>query len=279
MREIAVQELSTLVRDLFLEAAFTLGPGVLEALEKAYREEKSPLGKEVLARLLENAKVAQEERIPLCQDTGLGVVFIEVGQEVRFVGGSLTEAIKEGVRRAYREGPLRKSVCHPLTRENTGDNTPPVVHTEIVPGDRVKVRVLPKGGGSENMSKALVLPPSAGKKGLVHQVVQWVAEAGPDPCPPVILGIGIGSTLEGAAILAKKALLRPLGVSSPDPDLASLEEEILEEVNALGIGPQGYGGSITCLAVHVEMAPCHIASLPFALNIQCHAHRWKEALL
>lgn len=279
MREVPLAWIEAAVRDLFLEAAFDLGPGVLEALERAYEDEVSPLGKEVLAQLIENARVARQERIPLCQDTGLAVVFVEVGQQVKISGGDLLEGINEGVRRAYQEGYLRKSVCHPLTRENTGDNTPAVVHTEIRPGDRVKIRILPKGGGSENMSKAIVLPPSAGRGGLVRQVIEWVREAGPNPCPPVILGVGIGGTLEGAALMAKKALLRPLGAPSADPALAALEAEILQGVNALGIGPQGYGGRITCLGVHVEMAPCHIASLPLALNIQCHAHRWKEVVL
>lgn len=279
MREVPIAQITAAVRDLLLEAAFDLGPGVLEALQRAYEQEVSPLGKEVLAQLIENARVAREERIPLCQDTGLAVVFIEVGQEVRISGGDLMEGLNEGVRQAYQGGYLRRSVCHPLTRENTGDNTPAVVHTEISPGDRVRIRVLPKGGGSENMSKALVLPPWVGREGLVRQVIEWVREAGPNPCPPVVLGVGIGGTLEGAALMAKKALLRPLGTPSPDPDLAALEAEILKGVNALGIGPQGYGGRITCLGVHVEMAPCHIASLPLALNIQCHAHRWKEAVL
>ncbi len=279
MREIHVREIEETVRRLFLEANFTLGPGVLEALKAALREEVSPLGREVLGEMIENARIASEERIPLCQDTGLAVVFLEIGQEVRLVGGDLHQAINRGVRRAYAEGYLRKSVCHPFSRKNTGDNTPAVIHLDLVPGDKVRVVALAKGGGSENTSRVTVLPPSAGKEGIMGYVIDCVREAGPNPCPPILVGIGVGSSLEGAALMAKKALLRPVGGRHPDPEVSSMEGELLERINSLGIGPQGYGGRVTALGVHMEVAPCHIASLPVAVNIQCHCHRWKEESL
>jgi len=279
MREVHVKEVKELVRRLFVEANLYLGEDVLEALRRALQQEESPVGREVLEELLENAEVARRERLPICQDTGLAVVFVELGQEVRMVGGDLYEAINQGVRRAYKEGYLRKSVCHPFSRKNTGDNTPAVVHLEVVPGDEVRIIAAPKGGGSENMSRVVMLTPAAGKEGVVRYVVERVRESGANPCPPIVVGVGIGGTLEQAALIAKKSLLRPLGEHHPDPEVAALEEEILRRVNALGIGPQGYGGKITALAVHVEMVPCHIASLPVAVNIQCHAHRHKEGVI
>ncbi len=279
MREVHVKEVEELVRRLFVEANLYLGEDVLEALRRALQQEESPVGREVLEELLENAEVARRERLPICQDTGLAVVFVELGQEVRMVGGDLYEAINQGVRRAYKEGYLRKSVCHPFSRKNTGDNTPAVVHLEVVPGDEVRIIAAPKGGGSENMSRVVMLTPAAGKEGVVRYVVERVRESGANPCPPIVVGVGIGGTLEQAALIAKKSLLRPLGEHHPDPEVAALEEEILRRVNALGIGPQGYGGRITALAVHVEMVPCHIASLPVAVNIQCHAHRHKEGVI
>ena len=279
MREVHVKEVEELVRRLFVEANLYLGEDVLEALRRALQQEESPVGREVLEELLENAEVARRERLPICQDTGLAVVFVELGQEVRMVGGDLYEAINQGVRRAYKEGYLRKSVCHPFSRKNTGDNTPAVVHLEVVPGDEVRIIAAPKGGGSENMSRVVMLTPAAGKEGVVRYVVERVRESGANPCPPIVVGVGIGGTLEQAALIAKKSLLRPLGEHHPDPEVAALEEEILRRVNALGIGPQGYGGRVTALAVHVEMVPCHIASLPVAVNIQCHAHRHKEGVI
>ncbi len=204
---------------------------------------------------------------------------MELGQDVHLVGGDLNGAIFEGVRQGYQEGYLRKSICHPFTRANTGDNTPAVIHVEVVPGDKVKLIVAPKGGGSENMSRVTMLTPAAGKKGIIEYVVQRVKESGSNPCPPTIVGVGIGGTFEEAALLAKKALLRPIGSENPDAELASLEGEILDRINGLGIGPQGLGGRTTSLAVHVNMMPCHIASLPLAVNIQCHAHRHKEAVI
>ena len=279
MREIGFEKIVETVSRLFIEANTELGEDVLDAIRKAKDMEESPTGKEVLAELLENARIAKEEQVPMCQDTGLAVVFVEMGQDVHIVGGHLYEAIQEGVRRGYRDGYLRKSACHPFTRANTGDNTPAIIHMELVPGDRLKIIAMPKGGGSENMSAVAMLTPSVGKPGIMDYVVKRVKEAGSNPCPPVIVGVGIGGTLEKAAILAKKALLRRLGSSNPDPELDQMERELLERINDLGIGPQGYGGRITALGVFIEMIPCHIASLPVAVNIQCHAARHKEAVL
>ncbi len=279
MRQIEVQAITEAVKQAAEAANYELGEDLLAALAKGEREEESAAGREVFRQLLENARIASQERVPLCQDCGLTVVFAEVGQDVHITGGDFQEAIQEGVRRGYREGYLRKSLCHPLTRENTGDNTPAVIHTEIVPGDRLKLTVVPKGGGSENMSRVFMLKPAQGWAGIKEAVVTTVKEAGPNPCPPIIVGVGIGGTFERAALLAKKALLRELGAPNPDPQLAALEKELLEAVNGLGIGPQGLGGRITALAVHLLMQPCHIASLPVAVNIQCHASRHKEVVL
>ncbi|RLA78978.1 MAG: fumarate hydratase [Deltaproteobacteria bacterium] len=279
MREVHVGEITKTVRDLFIDANINLGEDVLEALEQALEMEESPIGKEILKELIENARVAREEEMPICQDTGLAVVFLELGQEVHLVGGDLIEAINEGVRQGYQEGYLRKSACHPFTRKNTGDNTPAIIHTEIVPGDRIKIIAVPKGGGAENMSRVVMLTPAAGLEGVKEFVVQRVKESGANPCPPIVVGVGIGGTLEEAALIAKKALLRPLGSKNPDPEAAAIEEDLLERINRLGIGPQGYGGRVTALAVHVNMVPCHIASLPVAVNIQCHAHRHKERVI
>jgi len=229
--------------------------------------------------LLENARIAKEERIPMCQDCGLAVVFAEIGQDVHLVGGDFYQAVNAGIRQGYGEGHLRKSLCHPLTRANTGDNTPAVIHTEIVPGDRLKLTVVPKGGGSENMSRLFMLKPADGLAGIRAKVVLTVEEAGLNPCPPIIVGVGIGGNFERAALLAKKSLLRELGQANPDPEVAAIERQLLAEVNDLGIGPQGLGGRITAMAVHVLMQPCHIASLPVAVNIQCHASRHQEVLL
>ncbi len=279
MREIHVKLITEKVRALCMEANTDLGEDVLEALNRAIAQEESPLGIEILKELKENARIAREEKVPLCQDTGFAVVFLELGQDVYLVGGDLKEAIFEGVRQGYRDGYLRKSICHPFSRKNTGDNTPAIIHTEIVPGDTVKITVAPKGGGSENMSRVVMLSPSDGVEGVKRYVVERVKESGSNPCPPTIVGVGIGGTLEEAALLAKKSLLRPLGSKNSDPELDNLEREILREINQLGIGPQGLGGRVTSLAVHISMMPCHIASLPLAVNIQCHAHRHKEAVI
>ncbi len=279
MRQVEVRLITEKVRELCIKANTDLGEDVLQAFDRAIEKEESPLAIEILKELKENARIAKEEKVPICQDTGVAVIFLEVGQEVHFVGGDLKEAIFEGVRQGYREGYLRKSMCHPFSRANTGDNTPPILHLEIVPGDKVKLIVAPKGGGSENMSRVVMLTPSDGIEGIKRYVVERVKESGSNPCPPTIIGVGIGGNFEQAALLAKKSLLRPLGSRNPDPELDRLESELLEEINRLGIGPQGLGGRTTSLAVHLLMMPCHIASFPLAVNIQCHAHRHKEIIL
>ncbi len=279
MRQIEAKAITQAVKEAAIAANYELGEDLLAALAEGEAAEESPAGREIFRQLLENARIAFQERIPLCQDCGLTVIFAEVGQEVQVMGGDFQEAIQEGVRQGYQEGYLRKSLCHPLTRQNTGDNTPAVIHTEIVPGDKLKLTVVPKGGGSENMSRVFMLKPAEGWAGIKEKVVLTVKEAGPNPCPPIIVGVGIGGTFERAALLAKKALLRELGTPNPEPQLAALEDELLEAVNNLGIGPQGLGGRITALGVHLLMQPSHIASLPVAVNIQCHASRHKEVVL
>ncbi|MBM4294013.1 MAG: fumarate hydratase [Deltaproteobacteria bacterium] len=276
MREIEVSQITRAVKDAAIAANYEAGEDLLAALRRGMEEEESPAGKEIFRQLLENAQIAATERIPMCQDCGLAVVFVELGQEVHLAGGSLEEAIQEGVRQGYVEGFLRKSLCHPLTRANTGDNTPAIIHTEIVPGDRLNIMVVPKGGGSENMSRLYMLKPAEGWAGIKERVVETVRDAGPNPCPPIIVGVGIGGNFERAAYLAKKSLVREIGHPNPDPELAKLERELLVAVNDLGIGPQGLGGRVTALAVHLLMEPCHIASLPVAVNIQCHSTRHKE---
>jgi len=279
MREIDVRLITEQVRDLCIQANIDLGEDVLQAFDRAIEKEESPVAVDILKELKENARIAKEEKVPICQDTGFAVVFIELGQDVHLVGGSLSEAIHEGVRRGYREGYLRKSICHPFTRTNSGDNTPAVIHTELVPGDRIKITLAPKGAGSENMSRVVMLTPSDGVEGIKRFVIQRVKESGSNPCPPTIVGVGIGGTMEQAALLAKKSLLRPLGSKNPSSELDQLESEMLSEINQLGIGPQGLGGRTTSLAVHVLMMPCHIASLPLAVNIQCHVQRHKETVI
>ena len=279
VREIEVAAVTQAVKTLSIEANEVLGEDVLDCFQEALRNEESPVGREVLGQLIENARIAREERVPICQDTGLAVIFLEIGQDVHLVGGDLKEAVHQGVREGYGEGYLRKSSCHPFTRANTGDNTPAVIYSDIVPGDRLKIWVVPKGGGSENMSRLFMLPPSAGLAGVKEKIVETVKEAGPNPCPPTIIGVGIGGTFEQSALQAKKSLLRPLGSPNPDPELDHLEKEILGLINKLGIGPQGLGGRTTSLAVHIRLLPCHIASLPVAVNVQCHASRHKETVL
>jgi len=279
MREINVKLITEKIRELCMEANTDLGEDVIQAFDRAMEKEDSPLGVEILKELKENARIGKEEKVAICQDTGFAVVFVELGQDVHLVGGNLNEAIHEGVRQGYQDGYLRKSLCHPFTRKNTGDNTPAIIHTEVVPGEKVKITVAPKGGGSENMSRVVMLTPSDGIEGIKRFVVQRVKESGSNPCPPTIVGVGIGGTFEQAALLAKKSLLRTLGSSNPDPDLDKLESETLTEINQLGIGPQGLGGRTTSLAVHILMMPCHIASFPLAVNIQCHAQRHKEVTI
>ena len=267
------------VTRLFIEANRVIPAEVRAAIERARVGEESPIGRETLDLLLCNFDAAAETGLPICQDTGLAVIMAEVGQDAR-INGNLRRAIDEGVRRACREGYLRTSVvAHPLRRVNTGDNTPAIVHISLVPGDRLRLICMPKGGGSENASALRMLTPSDGRAGVVNFVVERVSEQGVNACPPLIVGVGIGANFEGCALLAKRALLRPLGQSNPDPDDASLEQEILCRINALGIGPGAFGGTVTALAVHVETAPCHIASLPCAVNIQCNAHRMAEVVL
>jgi fumarate hydratase subunit alpha len=279
MKTIGFDDIVKKVKDACMSANFELGEDVITAFRKTKETEESPVGKEILEQLIENAIIAKEEKIAMCQDTGFAVFFVEIGDEVKVSGGNLVEAINEGVRQGYKEGYLRKSICHPFTRKNTGDNTPAIVHLDMVPGDQLKIIVAPKGGGSENMSRVTMLKPSDGIEGIKRFVVERVRESGANPCPPLVIGVGIGGTFEKAALIAKKALLRPVGSKNPDPELVSLEEELLVEINDLGVGPQGLGGRTTALAVHVNMHPCHIASLPVAVNINCHASRHKEIVL
>jgi fumarate hydratase subunit alpha len=279
MRELDVKEITAAVKKAAMDANYELGEDMLHAFEHGRVHEESPAGREVFRLLLENARIARQQMIPICQDCGLAVIFVELGQDVRLVGGDLNEAIQAGVRAGYEEGFLRKSMCHPLTRKNTGDNTPAVIYTTIVPGDKIRLMVVPKGGGSENMSRVHMLRPAAGLAGIKEKIVETMRDAGANVCQPAIVGIGIGGTFEQAALLAKKALLREVGTKNPDPELAALEAEFLTLVNNTGIGPAGLGGRFTALAVHLNMMPCHIASLPLAINVQCHASRHKEAIL
>jgi fumarate hydratase subunit alpha len=281
VREIHTDQVAETVARLCIESNYYLGEDVLATLRQFREAEISPVGREVLDQILENAEIARDRQMPLCQDCGLTVVFLELGQQVHVVGGDLNEAIAEGVRQGYKDGYLRKSmVDRPFSaRVNTKDNTPPVIHTTVVPGDQFKITVAPKGGGSENMSQLAMLKPADGREGVVKFVVESVRRAGANPCPPIIVGVGIGGSAEKTMWLAKHALLREVGRPSPDPEVAELEADILDRVNRIGIGPQGFGGLTTALAVHVETFPCHIASMPVAVNIQCHSARHKEALL
>lgn len=281
MRKICKDEIINAVKEIFLEAGKCLPNDVTEAFVLAREQEISPLGKAILDQLIENKEIAETEGLALCQDTGFAVVFVEWGEKVLFDGENLYEAINEGVRLAYQEGFYRKSiVSDPLfDRKNTGDNTPCLLHIDIVPGDKVKIIAAPKGGGSENMSAIKMLRPADGVEGVKKFVIETVEKAGGNPCPPIIVGIGIGGTFEKSAFLAKKALLREIGSKNIDNRYAKLEEDLLEAINKLGIGPMGFGGRITALAVHIEFYPCHIASLPVAVNIQCHSARHKEIIL
>ena len=281
MRELKAEEITRTVARIFQEANFYLPEDVAAALKQARENEESAVGQDVLDRILENKDISAREQIPLCQDTGTAVVFLELGQEVHITGGGLYDAVNEGVRQGYDVGYLRKSVVDKpySARTNTKDNTPSIIHTDIVPGDRLKIDVLPKGGGAENMARLGMMPPAKGKQGIIDFVVKAVDEAGSNPCPPVIVGVGIGGTAETTIMLAKKALLRKMGEHNTDEEYAALEKEILEKVNNLGIGPMGYGGRTTALAVNIEVLPCHIASMPVAVNLQCHSARHKEAIL
>jgi fumarate hydratase subunit alpha len=281
MKTVSSQLITETVRSLFLDAVMVLPRDVCDAFESALKQEESALGKAVLGKLIENKEVAQKEGLALCQDTGSAVVFIEWGCQVLLHGGDLFRAVNEGVRQAYRDGYYRKSIVNdPLfDRKNTGDNTPCILHVEMAEGDKVRITVAPKGGGSENMSALRMLKPAEGLEGAKKFVLDTVESAGGNPCPPVIVGVGIGGTMEKAALLSKKALLREVHEKNGDSRYAALEEDLLKEINDLGIGPMGFGGRVTALAVHIEFFPCHIASLPVAVNIQCHSARHKEAVL
>lgn len=279
MREIGAQRITEVVRRLCIEANCHLPQDVKECIEQSYAREQWLQAREILERIMENYEIADREGCPICQDTGMACVFVTLGQEVH-IQGDLAEAIHEGVRQGYRDGFLRKSVVRdPLDRVNTGDNTPAMIYYDIVPGDELKITVAPKGFGSENMSRIKMLKPSDGLQGVKDFVVDTVREAGPNPCPPIVVGVGVGGTFDKAALLAKKALLRQAGAPNPDPFYADLERELLEQINALGIGPQGFGGRTTALAVHIEPCPTHIAGLPVAVNINCHVTRHREEVL
>ncbi len=280
MRTVLVNEVTKRIREMCIEANHFLAPDMDRAMKDAVQSERSDLGKRILCQLQENLKIAREDMIPVCQDTGMAVIFAEIGQEVHFEGGNLEDAIQEGVRQGYTDGYLRKSVVKdPLIRENTKDNTPAVIYYEIVPGDEVKLTVAPKGFGSENMSRVFMLKPADGIEGVKDAVLTAVKDAGPNACPPMVVGVGIGGTFEKCALLAKKALTRPVNIRSRIPYVKELEEELYEKLNRLGIGPGGLGGSTTVLAVNINTYPTHIAGLPVAVNICCHVNRHAERVI
>ncbi len=279
MREIHVDEIRDNVAQICVDAAYNLSDDVLTAFDRAQQMETSRGAQEIIGLLKENARVAREEHIPICQDTGIAIFFVEIGQDLRIRNGFIIDAINDGVRKGYKEGYLRKSVVDPITRRNTGDNTPAIIYAELVPGDKLKISFMPKGAGSENMSAIRMLRPTEGVEGIKSFVLDCVQRAGANPCPPVVIGVGIGGDFVKAALLAKKALLRPVGSPNAKLELASLEEALLRTVNKTGIGPEGLGGKVTAMAVHVESFPCHIASLPVAVNINCHAARHKTIIL
>ncbi len=281
IRTVDAAEITAAIEQMCVSANCRLPEVNLRRLEEAAALEKSPLGRSILARLLQNHRLAGEQMVPACQDTGLAVVFAEIGQDVHISGGAFESAVDEGVRRGYTKGYLRKSsVSDPLfDRRNTGDNTPAILHVRVVPGDKVRLTLAPKGGGAENMSAVRMLTPSEGVEGVISFAVEAVSKAGPSACPPVVVGIGIGGTFDMVTVLAKAALLRPMGDRNPDPRYAELEQSILARVNGLGIGPQGFGGSTTALAVHIEARPCHIASLPVAVNLNCHVSPHETRLI
>ncbi len=278
MRVINSDDIYSKMKQVILEAGCNLPKDVEEAIEKAYKNETLDSAKEVLSQLLENSKLARESKLPLCQDTGVGIFFVEIGDEVKIQGEHISDVLTRAMVDAYREGYFRKSLCNPFSRKNTGDNTPAMIHYDLVKGDSLKVLFMAKGGGSENMSRCTMLAPAAGWEGIKEFVVKRVAESGPNPCPPIIVGVGIGGTFDYAPILAKKALFRPLGDRHPDEDIAKKEEELLDAINNLGIGPMGLGGKTTALGVKINVKECHIASLPVAVNIQCHSARYKEVI-
>jgi len=278
LRELDVARITEAVRDLAIETNIHLPEDVKKSLRQALEKEESPLGKEILQVILDNHDIAEKERMPICQDTGAAIVFLEVGQEVHLTGGALEDAVNEGVRQGYGEGYLRKSMVGDpvMKRKNTGDNTPAIIYTRIVPGDRVRITFAPKGGGAENMSEVRMMTAADGIEGVKDFVVDRVSRSGGNPCPPIVVGVGIGGSFERCAMLAKEALMRPIGEPNPDPEFDEVEKELLRRVNNLGIGPQGLGGRTTALAVHIRTVPCHIASMPVAVNVQCHASRHGE---
>lgn len=280
MRELDVKEITLAVKEMVIDANYHLSPDMVELLKNSTKSEKSELGRNILSQLEQNLEIADKDKIPICQDTGMAVVFVKVGQELHFVGGDITDAINEGVRQGYIEGYLRKSVVDdPITRKNTGDNTPAVIHYEIVPGDKLEIICAPKGFGSENMSKVYMLKPSDGEEGIKNAIIKTVLEAGPNACPPMVVGVGIGGTFEKCAIMAKKALTREAGSHSKIPYIRDMEEEVLKRINASGIGPAGLGGSTTALAVNINTYATHIAGLPVAVNICCHVNRHIKRIL
>lgn len=279
MREIDSKVITKEVKKLCIEGNIYLGDDVIKSFKENLEKEKSDLGKDILNILIENAQIAKEIHIPLCQDTGMAVFFVEIGQEVMIKGDTLTDAINKGVSEGYTEGYLRKSVVSPITRINTKDNTPAIIHYEIVKGDKIKIQYAPKGFGSENMSQLKMLKPSDGIEGVKEFIVKTVSEAGPNPCPPIVVGVGIGGTVDKCAQIAKKALFRDIGTHSEDEMIADLEKEMIKKINDLGIGPQGLGGNTTALAVNIETFPTHIAGLPVVVNINCHSARHKQVII
>ena len=280
MRSVDVSIVTKNIKEMCIQANHFLSEDMDIAMKNAVETEKAPLGKQILTQLQENLKIAGEDMIPICQDTGMAVIFCDVGQDVHIVGGDFENAVNEGVSRGYTNGLLRKSIVRdPLDRVNTNDNTPAVIHTRIVPGDKIKLTVAPKGFGSENMSQIRMFKPSAGLQGIKDFILEVVETAGPNPCPPMVVGVGIGGTFDKAALLAKKALMRPLDSENPDPFYADLEKEMLEKVNQLGIGPQGFGGKTTAIGLNIETMPTHIAGMPCAVNINCHVTRHKTEVL
>ncbi|QJT09607.1 fumarate hydratase [Oceanidesulfovibrio marinus] len=279
MKSIKAQDIRDAVRDMIMDACRILPDDVYGAIKSALDEEESESAKEVLTQLIDNADLARNTQLALCQDTGAAVFYVDYGEDVQIEGGTLEQVINEGMVEGYDKGYLRKSLCHPLTRKNTGDNTPAIIHSHVVPGDELRIKFMAKGGGSENMSKVAMLKPAQGWPGIKDFVVRTMAEAGPNPCPPTVVGVGIGGTFDLAPSLAKKSLFRPIGERNADPEIAAMEEELLAAINDLGIGPMGLGGKTTSLDVKVEMHPCHIASLPVAVNVQCHSSRTKEVVL
>lgn len=280
VRELHVDQVAEAVAQLVQEANFKLSGDVVRALSQARSLEEAPVGQTVLLQIQENYSIAETENVPMCQDTGVALIFLEIGQDLHLVGGDLTEAVNRGVAKGYTEGYLRMSMLNdPIKRVNTRNNTPAMIYIDIVPGDKLKIKVDTKGGGSENMSQLKMLPPSAGWEGAKRFIVETVAAAGPNACPPLVVGVGIGGNFDKSALLAKKSLLREVGTPNPDPEWAAREQELLTEINKLGVGPMGLGGTVTALAVHIEVFGCHITALPVAVNIECHSHRHKEVTL